>query len=134
MTGCTPASGGTAPVTTTCNGTLKITGGDIDWTAPNAVGEHATPVDWRQHEDLALWTETSGVHNIGGGGFMHLGGVFMLPNAFPFKLHGGGDQDILNSQYIARTLWATGNGTLAMAPDADDVVTFPVLSGFTLVR
>ena len=133
-TGCTPAVGGTPPTTTACNGVLKITGGSLDWTAPNAVPAGATPTDWRVHEDLAFWTETSGVHDLGGGSYMHLAGVFMLPNAKPFKLHGGGVQDIVNSQYIARTLWATGNGTLTMGPDPNDVVTFPVLSGFTLVR
>lgn len=133
-TGCTPATGGTQPTVNTCNGSVKITGGSLDWTAPNAVPAGATPTDWMQHEDLALWSETSGTHDLGGGSYMHLAGVFMLPNAFPFKLHGGGTQSILNSQYIARTLWATGNGTLTMAPDAHDVVTFPVLSGFALVR
>lgn len=133
-TGCTPASGGTEPVINSCNGSVKMTGGSLDWTAPNMVHEAATALDWREHEDLALWTETSGTHDVGGGGYMHLAGVFMLPNAFPFKLSGGGEQDILHSQYIARTLWAAGNGTLTMAPDARDVVTFPVLSGFALVR
>jgi hypothetical protein len=65
---------------------------------------------------------------------MQMAGVFMVPNANEFKINGGGAQNVENSQYIVRKLWNTGNGQLTMRPDPTDVVTFPILEGFELVR
>jgi Flp pilus assembly protein TadG len=136
---CLPATNGTAPTSTPCggtgNGTLNFGGGaGIDWTGPDTVDGKATTADWEDLEDLAAWSETAGEHSVGGGGFMHMSGVFMVPNANPFKINGGGAQDVENSQYIVRKLWNTGNGQLTMRPDPQDVVTFPILEGFELVR
>jgi hypothetical protein len=136
---CLPATNGTAPTSTPCggtgNGTLNFGGGaSIDWTAPNSVDGAATTSDWGDLEDLAAWTETAGTHSVGGGGFMQMAGVFMVPNAQPFKINGGGAQNVENSQYIVRNLWNTGNGQLTMRPDPTDVITFPILEGFELVR
>jgi Flp pilus assembly protein TadG len=136
---CLPSVPGVAPTTTPCggtgNGTLNFGGGaSIDWTAPNSVDGNATTADWQDLEDLAAWSETAGGHSVGGGGFMQMAGVFMVPNAQPFKINGGGTQNVENSQYIVRNLWNTGNGQLTMRPDPTDVVTFPILEGFELVR
>lgn len=129
--GCIPANLGIAPLDVACNGRLGV-GGTTDWTAPNKVGATATNADWSDLEDLALWTEASGSHDIGGGGSMRLSGSFFLPNG-EFKVHGGSSQDVRNAQYIARTFRADGGSLLAMAPNPPDAVGVPTF-GATLIR
>lgn len=131
--GCIPTTNGTPPSdTVTCNGRLSMAG-STDWTAPNRTSARATWADWSDFEDLALWGEASGSHDIGGGGTMHLSGVFFLPNG-AFKVHGGSTQEVRNSQYIARTFRADGGSRLDMQPNPYDVVGVPILTGFILVR
>ncbi|MDP9443239.1 MAG: pilus assembly protein TadG-related protein [Actinomycetota bacterium] len=141
--GCLPTTPGTAPTTTPCagvagSGVVKIAGtASQDWTAPDAVSGTATAADWANLEDLALWTETYGAgptFSMTGSGSMHLSGVFMIPNADPFNIKGGGVQQVENSQYVARRLNVTGTGILTMRPDPHDVVTIPIIGGFSLVR
>ena len=118
------------------NGTLDMSGnGTIDWTAPNNVDDlvKATDADHLNLEDLALWDETYDTQNVGGGGYMHLSGVFAAPNAVPFKLNGGATQDVKNSQYVVRQLWSTGNGTLSMQPLPSLPVAPPKFE-YTMVR
>ena len=43
---------------------------------------------------------------------MKVGGVFMVPNAFPFNLTGSGAQDLTNAQYIVRGFAVAGGATL----------------------
>ena len=132
--GCLPATNGVDPVDNACDGIIQITGGSQDWTAPNSTSDTADPSMWALFEDLALWTEAWGAHTMAGGGTMHLSGVFMLPEADAFNIKGGGLQDVRNSQYIARKLNVTGGGALEMEPNAKDVVTIPILGGFSFVR
>jgi hypothetical protein len=131
--GCIPSAVGTAPSdTVTCNGRLSM-GGTIDWTAPNKISGQATATDWNDFEDMAVWVEANGTHDIGGGGQMRLSGVFFLPNAL-FQVHGGSNQDIRNSQYIARRFRADGGSVMELQPNPYDVIGVPVLIGFTMVR
>lgn len=104
----------------------------VDWTAPDLVDDEvmATPAEHTLLEDLALWTETSGTHTLGGGGSMHLMGVFAAPNASPMKLNGGPTQNVKNSQYVARSLWTTGSGTLQMQPLPSLPIAPPTLTVF----
>ena len=132
-TGCIPLSKGDAPSAPSCNGRISL-GGPTDWTAPNAVpGPVTDKTVYNDLEDLALWTEAPGSHDVGGGGVMRLSGVFFVPNG-DFKVHGGAAQDVRNSQYIARRFRADGGSALEMAPNPYDVVTIPVIGGFFLVR
>ena len=143
-TACLPATNGLAPTVTPCtggtagDGVIKIAGTAAqDWTAPNAVVEGADATYWGQLEDLALWTETYGTgpdFQMSGTGNMHLSGVFMAPNARPFNIKGGGLQQVENSQYVVRRLRVTGGGKLTMRPDPHDVITIPIIGGFSLVR
>lgn len=129
---CPSISAPTGPGT----GLLSLGGNtNIDWTAPDLDddNEYASQADHDQLEDLALWTETYGVHTLGGGGTMHLMGVFAAPNAYPMKLNGGPVQNVLNSQYVTRELWTTGSGTLEMQPLPSLPVAPPTV-GFNLVR
>jgi hypothetical protein len=124
-----------APTDNARNGNLNITGGSQDWTAPNAKpGEPSGATDWANFEDLAFWTETSNESRVGGGGLMHLSGVFMLPNANPFTIGGSGTQDVENCQYVARKLHAHGGGTLDMSPDPNDVIRVEYFGDVVLVR
>ncbi len=129
-------SPGTAPYTNSCRGFIDVGGGGaMDWTAPNLVTAKATQTDWDQLEDLALWTETSTGSRIGGGGILLVSGVYFLPNAQPFTLSGQGTQSNgANAQFVARRLEASGQGTLIMKPNPNDVVTIPGLPTSGLVR
>ena len=130
--GCIPSTYGTAPADTLCNGRLSM-GGTTEWTAPNKVQGQATTADWADFEDLALWGEAAGSHDVGGGGYMHLSGIFFLPNG-DFKVHGGSGQNVKNSQYIARRFRADGGSVLELQPLPYDVIGVPTLTNFVLVR
>ena len=131
--GCVPGVYGVAPIDgVPCNGRLSLMGA-TDWTAPNKVAGQATTVDWNDFEDFAVWTEASGTHDMGGGAYMRLSGIFFLPNG-EFKVHGGANQNVRNSQYIARRFRAEGGSVLEMQPNPYDVIGVPALTGFTLVR
>lgn len=146
--GCVPPADGAPPYDSPCpgngvftstgNGYLVAQGGDQEWTAPNRMNTaapQASDADRRDLEDLALWTETAGAsHKLTGGGVMHLSGVFSLPNAHPFSLHGGSNQSAPNAQYIVRSLNATGGGRIYMRPNPYDSPRLPALQGFDLVR
>lgn len=147
-TGCVPPKDGESPYNSPCpgagtytspgNGVLDAQGGTQEWTAPNRLGAPpdpaATVADREDLEDLALWTETAGTgHKLTGGGFMHLSGVFMLPNAKPFNLSGGSTQDASNAQYVVRTLDVTGGAQIYMRPKAYDAPKLPEFT-FELVR
>jgi hypothetical protein len=130
------------PTDNSCYGYLGLGGqGTMEWSAPNLVASGATATDWNQLEDLAVWTETAGTvsssasNNVGGGGTMLISGVFFLPNANPFTLTGGGLQSNgANAQFITRRLTASGQGTLFMRPNPDDVVSIPLAPTYELVR
>lgn len=131
----------TEPSDNTCGGYISLgANGSMDWTAPNLVTGQSTSADWVQLEDLALWTETSGVNSstqstLGGGGVMNVSGVFFLPNANPFNLSGGGLQSNgANAQFIARRLLSNGQGTLYLKPSPQDAVTIPLDPIIGLVR
>lgn len=131
--GCIPAVHGTPPSdTVACNGRLTMSG-STDWTAPNSISGQATPAAWSDFEDLAVWTEAGAGHDMGGGARMRLSGVFFVPNG-EFKVHGGADQNVRNSQYIARWFRADGNSVLELQPLPYDVIGVPALTGFQLVR
>ena len=152
--GCLPTTWGTAPTATPCVGASTSAGtspislsGLTDWTAPNAYGDMSAPpaslddagkqAMWDGGEDLALWTETYGdgpTFKMAGGGNLHVAGVFMVPNAFPFTITGSGIQDLTNAQYITRAFAVDGGATLKMAVDPYNAVPLPTLNPFTLVR
>ena len=147
---------GSAPKTTPCvgastsAGTSQInTSGSVDWTAPNAYEDlKQAPVNndpltkqtlWDGGEDLALWDETyadnSGqTFGMQGGGFVHVAGVFMVPNAAPFNITGNAALDLTNSQFIVTKFSVDGGAILKMSVDPYNAVPLPKLTPFTLVR
>lgn len=147
--GCLPLTNGTAPTPTPCQSSAGdssvSTAGAVDWTAPNAYSDmnaqglttSQQQAMWDGGEDLALWTETYGsgtTYKMAGGGAMHVAGVFMVPNAFPFQISGGGSQDLTNAQYIVRSFSVAGGATLTMKVDPNNVVGLPSLYDFRMVR
>jgi hypothetical protein len=152
--GCLPLTQGTVPTATPCASTtastnagdgLLNTSGLVDWTPPNAYGVMAAAgltttqqqALWDGGEDLAFWTETYGTStdfSMSGGGAMHVAGVFMAPNAFPFNLSGSGAQDLSNAQYVVRGFTVGGGATLTMRVDPNNVVGLPSLYDFRMVR
>lgn len=136
-----PTVDGSEPSDNACNGNVGVSGGVIDWTAPNVKDDPDDPPlgpDFEHFEDLALWSETSGAGgsawDVLGSGGLTLAGVFFTPNANPFKIGGGGSIDVEDAQFITRKLSVTGGGLLTMRPEAHNSVLIPVLGGFTLVR
>lgn len=137
--GCVPSTPGTPPTKNSCDGFISINGGQLDWTAPDAVSVGATQADWDNLEDLAFWTEaedslSSTKHRVVGGGILSLAGVFMLPNADDFSVGGNGIQRVENSQYVARRLSVEGTGELKIRPDPADSFVIPFIEGFQLIR
>jgi Flp pilus assembly protein TadG len=158
--GCVPASPGTAPTRTPCTGGSSVLGtgqftqqgGDIDWTAPDSLDVTTDPVtgdplpialtawsDPNGPEDLALWSESgsdnSNTYNMAGGGLFNVRGVYMVPNADPFIISGGGVMNLTNAQYVASSIELNGSTTnITMSVDPHSAVTLPDLALVGLVR
>lgn len=95
--------------------------GNLQWTAPTGVGSGET-----QFEDLALWSESSLQHNLGGQTGNHVEGTLFTPNADPFRLAGQSGQFQAKAQFLTRRLLVTGQGEVQMAPDPDRVTLIPI--------
>lgn len=136
--GSIPATDGVNPYNNLQNGWVR-TGAQstVDWSAPDATDDPLQPGDARfsNFEDMALWTETSEVSEVGGQGGLTITGIFFLPNANPVKLSGQSSiGQPFNAQFIARKLELRGVTSLEMAPNPNDSIPTPVFEGFTLVR
>jgi hypothetical protein len=142
-----PATPGTLPVPTCAqavsaasNGTFSsgANGLVVEWTAPNEIANAQPTADElliHPFEDIAFWTEASGPSKINGGGGTSIKGVFFLPNANDFEIHGNGTGDMpASAQFIACRVFVSGAGTLKMIPDAFNFVLVPSFLGFELVR
>lgn len=151
-----------APTQTPCSGgaysgmgggqiSLNGTAG-VDWTAPNTLDQTSDAAgnptsaalaawgDANGPEDLALWDESasnssSRTDTLGGGGALHVAGVFMVPNASPFQIGGSAGQTLVNAQYIASSVATNGNNAqLKMQVDPNSAITLPQLKLVGLVR
>ncbi len=149
---CLPLTVGTAPTTSPCSGSSPV-GGDgylslsglTDWTAPNRYGDMRAlgmtrsqqEAAWTSGEDLAVWGESHGSgssYKAAGGGSTRVLGVFMLPNANPLTISGGGVQDLRDAQFITTSFAVDGGATLLMRVDQTSAVALPQLGPFLLVR
>jgi hypothetical protein len=107
------------------NGNIDIGAGTgtVTWTAPingNFAG-------------LALWSESSAAHQLGGQASMNCVGVFFMPNADPFTFTGQGTQQALQIQLITYRLSVAGQGVLDLVPVPTNRLTFPAWGG-ALIR
>ena len=83
-------------------------------------------------DKLALWSESSAGHSIGGQASLSLDGVFFTPNA-TMTFTGQGSFDQVRAQFIANKLVMSGQGELIMQPDPSRVVLIPIV-GARLIR
>lgn len=120
----------------TDQGFISFGGGTTDWTAPDQTnlppcrppilitGCYDSTASNYLLEDLALWTESAPLSNIGGAGEVFLTGVFFLPNA-TFRFTGQAIQEIVrNAQFVSRKLDMAGQGSLNLRPDPNESVAF----------
>lgn len=107
------------------NGVISLGAGSgaVSWSAP--IGG--------AFEDLSLWSESSGTHELGGQAALNIEGIFFTPNAFPFLFTGQGAQYQTKAQFVVHRLEVTGQGSLVMQPDPDRILRIPML-GVTLLR
>lgn len=103
---------------------LNVTGGNFVWEAPDSLG----PFD-----DLAVWSEGTAVHTLGGNGNIDVVGVLFTGQA-TFDYAGNAPQIMDEAQFVANKLRFTGGSSLRMAPAADRNVDFPVDPTFNLIR
>jgi hypothetical protein len=96
----------------------------ITWIAPD---DDNFPFD-----DLALWSNSSQVHDIGGQGNLELEGTFFMPNA-KFVYGGQGTQQQARAQFVALKLEFAGQGNLLMVPDPERSTAVSI-TGVTLIR
>jgi Flp pilus assembly protein TadG len=109
------------------NGATALGGGDnhasLRWTAPEE-GDLSK---------LALWSESTATHSIGGQGNLTIEGVYFVPRA-TFSMSGQGNQvQEARAQFIASKLQVGGQGTIMLFPDPDFGIPSPVF-GPTLIR
>jgi hypothetical protein len=106
------------------NGTIDLGAGsgEVVWTAPYS----------GNFDKLALWSESSAAHAIGGQASLTLDGVFFTPNA-TMNFTGQGSFDQVRAQFISNKLVMSGQGELVMQPDPTRVVLVPVV-GSRLIR
>lgn len=106
------------------NGVIDLVGGvgGLTWTAP---------LDG-DFEDLALWSESFEVHQIGGQAGNTLTGTFFTPMANPFTLTGQGGQFQTDAQFLTRRLEVKGQGEVRMRPDPDRQTLIPIREVFLI--
>jgi hypothetical protein len=99
-------------------GRLSLVGGagGLIWTAP--IGGN--------FEDLALWSESSDPHELGGQAGNTLTGTFFTPFADPFILKGQAGQLQTKAQFLTRRLEVTGFTEVIMQPDPDTSTLIPI--------
>lgn len=97
--------------------------GSLTWTAP--IGGTTNTLASR-FEDLALWSESREVHQLGGQAGNQLEGTLFTPNADPFVLTGQAGQFQTAAQFLTRRLEVGGQGEVTMHPDPDRITLIPV--------
>ncbi len=110
------------------NGRVDFNGGDggLTWTAPDLPSGTA-PATFQDHfDDLALWSESSERHHIGGQAGNDLEGTFFTPYAEPFELSGQGSQFQTEAQFVTRKLEVSGQAEVRMYPNPDRFTPIPL--------
>jgi hypothetical protein len=111
--------------------TVSGSGATVRWVAPNQTAAQPAPGS-QGVEDLALWTESSGLTEVKSNGELIANGVFFLPNA-SMEVRAPSLPTPRDAQFIARTLGLL-QGFFQMQPTPGNVVQVPELGGIGLVR
>lgn len=82
---------------------------------------------------LALWSNSSDEHRIGGQAPMNIAGTFFTPNARPFNLAGQAGQVLTEAQFFSRRIQVSGQGAITLVPNPNTNVPTPEF-GTGLIR
>jgi Flp pilus assembly protein TadG len=82
---------------------------------------------------LALWSNTTTQHDLGGQTTFDISGSFFTPNASPFSLSGQSAQNFTKAQFFTAELEMSGQAPVEMAPNPDTNIPIP-LPGTALIR
>lgn len=66
---------------------------------------------------VALWSNGTGQHLIGGQGLLNIAGTFFTPNANRFELKGDSTQSLDAAQFFSRYINISGQGDITMTPN-----------------
>ncbi len=109
------------------NGAIDFGGGsgNLLWTAPT--GNLSNPAMFHpgNYEDLALWSESSIQHWLGGQAANVVEGTLFTPNAL-FTLAGQAGQFQTDAQFLVRRLQIGGQGEVRMTPDPERSTPIPI--------
>lgn len=119
------------------NGVVDLVGGDSGTDLCDPLQGESGGLIWTaplggDFEDLALWSESSNVHQIGGQANNTLTGTFFTPLANPFTLTGQGGQFQTDAQFLTRRLEVKGQGEVRMKPDPDRQTLIPIREVFLI--
>jgi hypothetical protein len=98
--------------------------GILLWTAPLGPGNPSVFYEGN-YEDLALWSESTRLHNLGGQASTIIAGTLFTPNAL-FTLSGQASQFQTDAQFLTRRLEVKGDAEVRMSPDPDRVTPIPI--------
>lgn len=87
--------------------------GNLTWSAPSSGSPFAK---------LSYWSDSTLIHEMGGGGKLFVEGVFFSPDA-TFLLGGGSPTTPRDAQFWAKRLHAAGTSVFRMTPDPDLIST-----------
>jgi hypothetical protein len=78
---------------------------------------------------LVLWSNSSGLHDLGGQSSLDIRGTVFTPNADPFRLSGQSPQTLDKAQFFSRKIEVSGQGVITMFPDPDYNIPDPRIGG-----
>ena len=102
-------------------GMVYLANGVINLGAGSGLLSWAAPTDGN-FKNLALWSESSAQHTLGGQSNLQAQGVFFMPNATPFVFAGQGGQNTAQAQFITFRLEVSGQGELVLQPNPEGVL------------
>jgi hypothetical protein len=102
-------------------GMVYLANGVISLGAGSGLLSWVAPTDGN-FKNLALWSESSSQHTLGGQSNLQAQGVFFMPNATPFVFAGQGGQNTAQAQFITYRLEVSGQGELVLQPNPEGVL------------
>jgi hypothetical protein len=124
---------------TLCHTMVFMTGQTANGTPPNLdFGAGSGTLVWvaptaGQFNGLALWSEGSSNHGLGGQTNLTVQGVFFAPLASPFTFTGQPGLNQTQAQFVTFRMEIKGQGTLTMVPSPSNALLIPKF-GWALIR